>query len=105
MADPGRLAEWGTGREPAPAASPAASPYDAPPSPTHAVVPGAVGESGPAGPAVTDGTYAVVDGAAPDVPRRAGPPRLALVAIVGGSLVQPPDPAVLSEAPETAVPA
>ena len=101
MADPGRLAGWGTGREPAPAASPAASP-DAPPSPTQAVVPGAVGESGPAGPAVTDDTHAVVEDAVPDVPLRAGLP-LALVAIVGGSLVQPRDPAVLSEAPETAV--
>ncbi len=67
--------------------------------------PSASRSRGPAGPAVTDGTHAVGDDSVPDVPRRAGLPRLALVAIVGGSLVQALDPAVLSEAPETAVPA
>ena len=48
------------------------------------MAPGAVGETAlPSHPR----TAGPADGSAPDVPRRAGLPRLALVVIVGGSLV------------------
>jgi predicted PurR-regulated permease PerM len=73
---------------------------DAPPTATDAVAPGAVGESTPAASEAAD---PAVEGpasdasAVPDVPRRPGLPRLAMVAIVAGSLVL-----VLAGARETA---
>jgi AI-2 transport protein TqsA len=82
LADPGRHEDAGAGSEPAPASSPTASPHDGPPSATVTVAPGAFVEPAPAPPSV-----GLVDDAAPDVPRRPGLPRLAMVAIVAGSLV------------------
>jgi AI-2 transport protein TqsA len=82
LADPGRHEDAGAGSEPAPASSPTASPHDRPPSATVTVAPGAFVEPAPAPPSV-----GLVDDAAPDVPRRPGLPRLAMVAIVAGSLV------------------
>ena len=81
MADPGRQEDAGAGSEPAPASSPTASPHDGPLSATVTMAPGALVETAPAplaGGLVDD---------APDVPRRPGLPRLAMVAIVAGSLV------------------
>jgi AI-2 transport protein TqsA len=101
LADAGTPAAGGTGREPVLTAAPT---DDAPPASTDVVEPGAVAGSGAmsdVGPAdavagvVTGGPAS--DGEAPDVPRRPGLPRLALVVIVAGSLVL-----VLAGARETA---
>jgi AI-2 transport protein TqsA len=101
LADAGTPAAGGTGREPVLTAAPT---DDAPPASTDVVEPGAVAGSGATsdvGPAdavagvVTGGPAS--DGEAPDVPRRPGLPRLALVVIVAGSLVL-----VLAGARETA---
>ena len=101
MADADTPAVAGAGPEPA---ARAAVTGDVPPSTTDAVVPGAVG--GPEGVADVTTPEGVADvgaeapasaEAVPDVPRRAGLPRLAMVAIVGGSLVL-----VLAGARETA---
>jgi AI-2 transport protein TqsA len=101
LADAGTPAAGGTGREPVLTAAPT---DDAPPASTDVVEPRAVAGSGAmsdVGPAdavagvVTGGPAS--DGEAPDVPRRPGLPRLALVVIVAGSLVL-----VLAGARETA---
>jgi AI-2 transport protein TqsA len=101
LADAGTPAAGGTGREPVRTSAPT---DDAPPASTDVVEPGAVAGSGATsdvGPAdavagvVTGGPAS--DGEAPDVPRRPGLPRLALVVIVAGSLVL-----VLAGARETA---
>ncbi len=101
MADADRTAARGVGTEPA---AHAAVTADEPPSTTAAVVPGAVGEPGVVADVTTpdavadDGAEPPASGeAVPDVPRRPGLPRLAMVAIVGGSLVL-----VLAGARETA---
>ncbi|MFL6152605.1 MAG: AI-2E family transporter [Ornithinibacter sp.] len=77
---------------------------DVPPSTTDAVVPGAVGVPGAVPGETTPDAAVEVDPdptasaePVPDVPRRPGLPRLAMVAIVGGSLVL-----VLAGARETA---
>ncbi len=73
-----------TGSEPA--VTTAATSDDAPPSATDAVAPGVVvASTGVALASATDPPSS--DGEVPDVPRRPGLPRLALVAIVAGSLV------------------
>lgn len=100
MADADPPAVTGAGREPA---ARTAVTGDVPPSTTDAVAPGAVGVPGAvagvtaaAGADVGADTPASAEGV-PDVPRRPGLPRLAMVAIVGGSLVL-----VLAGARETA---
>ena len=85
MADAGRHAADAAGTEPT--ATAAATADDAPPSATDAVAPGAVVASADAAPASATDRTGRPDGAVPDVPRRPGLPRLALVAIVAGSLV------------------
>ena len=101
MADADSPAVTGVGHEPA---DPAAVIGDVPPSTTDPVVPGAVDEPGAVARATAPDAVAPVGAAAPasaeavpDVPRRPGLPRLAMVAIVGGSLVL-----VLAGARETA---
>ena len=98
-----------TGAGPAPGTR-AAPVGDLPPSTTDAVVPGALGVPGAVGAAGAVADVSTPDAAVdvhgdptasaepvPDVPRRPGLPRLAMVAIVGGSLVL-----VLAGARETA---
>ena len=101
MADADPPAVTGAGHEPA---ARAAVIGDVPPSTTDPVVPGAVGEPGFVADVTTPDAVAPVGAASPasadavpDVPRRPGLPRLAMVAIVGGSLVL-----VLAGARETA---
>ena len=101
MADADSPAVTGAGPEPA---ARAAVTGDAPPSTTDPVVPGAVGEPGSVAHLTTPDAVAPAGAAAPasdeavsDVPRRPGLPRLAMVVIVGGSLVL-----VLAGARETA---
>jgi len=84
LADAGRHAADAAGAEPA--VTTAATSDDAPPSATDAVPPGVVvGSPGVALASATDPPSS--DRGIPDVPRRPGLPRLALVAIVAGSLV------------------
>jgi AI-2 transport protein TqsA len=101
LADADRHAVTDVGAEPAPLA---ATTRDEPPSTTDAVVPGVVGEPAAVAQVAPPDAVAGVDAVAPasaepepDVPRRPGLPRLAMVAIVGGSLVL-----VLAGARETA---
>ncbi|HET7821070.1 MAG TPA: AI-2E family transporter [Ornithinibacter sp.] len=93
MADAGTPAAGGAGTEPVLTAAPT---DDAPPASTDVVEPGAVAVPGETAAAVATGAPASDDDV-PDVPRRPGLPRLALVAIVAGSLVL-----VLAGARETA---
>ncbi len=97
MADADRPAATGAGPQPAARAGPTG---DVPPRSTDAVGPGAVGGSGSVGGTAVLADATTADAVAddgtgspasaevePDVPRRPGLPRLAMVAIVGGSLV------------------
>lgn len=94
MAEPGRHAADAAGPEPA---APAASSTDAPAPATDAVASGSVDPPVPATDGPSTATVAVEAADLPADPRRPGLPRLAMVVIVGGSLVL-----VLAGARETA---